>query len=97
MTDIPGVGPEVTSGREISTSQLKREDVMANHGSVQIGVKEGITSDQLKVALDRVLKELGCPACGLVGLDLRIRPDLGLAHTIGNLPGVVNVSHFSVR
>ena len=70
---------------------------MANQGIVQIGVKEGISADQLKLALDRVLKEVGCPACGLVGLDLRIRPDLGLGHNIGNIPGVVNVSHFSVK
>jgi hypothetical protein len=67
---------------------------MAQQGVVQVSVKEGITSDQLKTALDKVLKELGCPACGLVGLDLRIRPDLGLQHQIGSLPGVVNVSHF---
>jgi hypothetical protein len=97
MTDIPDVDPRGDVGTRNINAAAEEEDVMANHGSVQIGVKEGITSDQLKVALDRVLKELGCPACGLVGLDLRIRPDLGLAHTVGNLPGVVNVSHFSVR
>lgn len=64
---------------------------------VQIGVEKEITLDQLHAAIDGVLKELGCPACGLVGFDIRLRRDIDLRSRLKNLQGITTISQVSLR
>jgi len=65
---------------------------------VQLSVKEGIAAQDLHSALDRILGVGGCPACGLVGIDVRFRGEgdplihASLRDKLKDLPDVLDVN-----
>lgn len=61
-------------------------------GTVRVSVDQNITLDNLHSLVARITKFAGCPACGLLGVELRLLGDPAEKNDIGKAPGVTSVS-----
>jgi hypothetical protein len=60
--------------------------------TINIRVSENVTLENLSSIIGRIGGLYGCPACGLLGVDLRLTGDPVEAQQIQKLPGVQSVS-----
>ena len=68
-----------------------RGPVAKHWGSVHIGVAENIKLETLHQIIDQIARISGCPACGLLGIDLTFRGGDPEVNALRNLQGVNEV------
>lgn len=62
-------------------------------GALQVTVTEKINREQLDKLVARIVELHGCPACGLGGLDVVIRPqDPRIQESFRELEGIADVT-----
>lgn len=62
-----------------------------NPGTLQVTVGKGVSRENLHQIIDEIINLHGCMACGLGGLDLRIRPQDLVSERFQKIPEVKDV------
>lgn len=71
---------------------VKSMNKFAPVGTVQLRVSEDIKLETLQNILARITHLAGCPACGLLGVDLHIVGDPAEFNQISEMPGVRSIT-----
>lgn len=60
-------------------------------GTVHITFQERVSAKDVHAALDKIFDLNGCTACGFLGLDILLRPQVDIARHFKGIKGVVDV------